>query len=356
MTVTMRLTFSSPDVHEAIGQTVKAFETALDFGQVDQAAFSKIEELALCFGVSHPAMPSPRKGRASYSKDTGIFFSEAYLDYGAWAGGVWADRVAAVAQAAKSAIAAVPKTRLSPEERVALLAMIETRAGEIARARPERLYPLEPIFVIEDDHGRWKSTSFRAPKGAALPGSGLNVRTLQPEELAIYFAAHEHQGPAPLATKFYRRDGSKLRYREAWADGSDVVTHIGICGERGELSSHPANSLQAQRKLMAAFGDAAAADGFKQMPEERLIGLLVRKALAKAPTEADLRRRHELEDFLNETTGWLGLGHCDGGSIGAGSIEAFCLVVDYEIAAAAISRELAASGFSDFIVCRDPQE
>ena len=34
--------------------------------------------------------------------------------------------------------------------------------------------------------------------------------------------------------------------------------------------------------------------------------------------------------MLNEGLGWTGLGCCDGGSIGSGTMEACCYVVDFE--------------------------
>lgn len=47
-----------------------------------------------------------------------------------------------------------------------------------------------------------------------------------------------------------------------------------------------------------------------------------------ANVRSDLKKRTRLEDHLNELLGWTGLGHCDGGSIGSGTLEACCLVVD----------------------------
>ncbi len=353
MTVTARLVFTSPDIHEAISQTVMAFEAGLDRGRGNQTTFGNIGELALCFGVAHPAMPSSKKGRASYSRDSDTFFSEAYLSYRAWVGEVWTYRVAAVAQAAKTAVSAVHKTRLSSEERASLITFIETIADEVARAPPEQLYPLKPISVVEDELGRWQSTSFQGSTDAVPLAVGQAVKILHPEEIETYFTVQtSHDGSPPRIAKFYKREAGRLHYWEVWSDEVNVLSHVGVYGERGTVSTHPVRGLQAQRQVVDALADEAAANGFKPIPEERLTGLLVKKHVG-SPTEADLRRRHELEDFLNETTGWLGLGHCDGGSIGAGSMEAFCLVVDFDVAADAIRRELATSQFSDFTVCRD---
>lgn len=52
---------------------------------------------------------------------------------------------------------------------------------------------------------------------------------------------------------------------------------------------------------------------------------------------------------MDETLGWTGLGHCDGGSIGGGTMEVCCYVVDFEIAKNIVERDLSNTEFSDYI-------
>jgi hypothetical protein len=63
---------------------------------------------------------------------------------------------------------------------------------------------------------------------------------------------------------------------------------------------------------------------------------------------ADLGKRHALEDRLNEVLGWVGLGQCEGGNIGYGTMEVCCLVVDFELARSMIEADLAGSAFADY--------
>ena len=65
-------------------------------------------------------------------------------------------------------------------------------------------------------------------------------------------------------------------------------------------------------------------------------------------TAADLSKRHKLEERLNETLGWTGLGMCDGGSIGSGTMEVCCFVVDFALAKSVIEADLQGTEFSDF--------
>jgi len=63
---------------------------------------------------------------------------------------------------------------------------------------------------------------------------------------------------------------------------------------------------------------------------------------------ADLKKRHALEDRMNEVLGWVGLGQCEGGNIGYGTMEICCLVVDFELARNVIAADLAGSAFADY--------
>ena len=65
-------------------------------------------------------------------------------------------------------------------------------------------------------------------------------------------------------------------------------------------------------------------------------------------TEADLDKRHALQDLLNEELGWTGLGHVDGGSTGSGTMEVACFVVDPELAKKVIEDNLRGTEFGDF--------
>ena len=65
-------------------------------------------------------------------------------------------------------------------------------------------------------------------------------------------------------------------------------------------------------------------------------------------TEEDLDKRHRLEEIMDEVLGWTGLGHTDGGSIGSGTMEVGCIVVDYEIAKKVIEENLKNTEFSNF--------
>ena len=61
-----------------------------------------------------------------------------------------------------------------------------------------------------------------------------------------------------------------------------------------------------------------------------------------------LKKRHRLEERMNETLGWSGLGACDGGSIGSGTMEVCNFVVDFETAKAVVVKDLEGTEFANF--------
>jgi hypothetical protein len=149
--------------------------------------------------------------------------------------------------------------------------------------------------------------------------------------------------------KLYKRVDGVLRYHEAWVGDGGVIEHWGVAGERGESRTHPLPKKGSQRAAVAAVLKAAAADGYVSADE--LGGeatLLIEYRVRGMGTSADLKKRHALEARMNETLGWTGLGHCDGGSIGTGAMEVCCLVVDFDLARRAIEADLAGTEFADF--------
>jgi hypothetical protein len=92
----------------------------------------------------------------------------------------------------------------------------------------------------------------------------------------------------------------------------------------------------------------AIAAGFEPIdPDDHAI-LLIEYAIKGMGTVKDLDKRHALEYRMNETLGWTGLGHCDGGSIGSGTMEVCCYVVDFETARRVVEKDLKGTKFANY--------
>lgn len=154
--------------------------------------------------------------------------------------------------------------------------------------------------------------------------------------------------------KLYRRlsDG-RLAYHEAWERDGTITEHWAVVGERGETNNHHVKRREDADQAVERVLNRAREDGFEEIDLDDQRVLLIEYAVEGMGTQADLRKRHDLEARMNELLGWTGLGHCDGGSIGSGTMEVCCFVVDFEIAKSVIERDLRDTMFAGFTCIYD---
>ena len=89
-------------------------------------------------------------------------------------------------------------------------------------------------------------------------------------------------------------------------------------------------------------------EGYSEFNEDDYVYLEIEFKIDGFGTEEDLEKRHKLEGKMNEILGWTGLGHCDGVSIGSGTMEVACLVVDFEIAKRVVEESLKNTEFNNY--------
>ena len=152
--------------------------------------------------------------------------------------------------------------------------------------------------------------------------------------------------------KLYKRDdtGKIAGYHEAWAEPERrrIVEHWGMLGTEGETAVHRIWFFGSLEKQFNSILDPARELGFTEVEISDHVVLLVEYRIDDFGSEDDVDKRHALEDRLNEVLGWTGLGHCDGGSIGSGTMEAACFVVDFELARSVIADALKGGEFEDY--------
>ncbi len=148
--------------------------------------------------------------------------------------------------------------------------------------------------------------------------------------------------------KLYKEDwsGTKM-YWEAWDNGNgDFTIHWGAVGDRGESEVIKSSLFQKAAKKVENEIAAKRSDGFKESDPDAESTLLIEYEVDGSGNEDDLDKRYALEKRMNETLGWTGLGHCDGGSIGSGTMEVCCFVVDFDLAKKVIEKDLIDTDFS----------
>lgn len=150
--------------------------------------------------------------------------------------------------------------------------------------------------------------------------------------------------------KLYKLSEQEKKYWETWGndDGSHVV-HWGQLGTRGQSKTVKSTLLQkAESTIQKEVTRLTSKDGYRVVPPERHFTLLIEYAIEGMGTKADLDKRHRLEARMNETLGWTGLGACDGGSIGSGTMEVCNFVVDFDVAKQTIEKDLAGTEFENY--------
>jgi len=147
--------------------------------------------------------------------------------------------------------------------------------------------------------------------------------------------------------KLYRFTDSKKEYWETWDndDGSHTI-HWGELGTKGDSKTVKGSFLKKPEKIIQKEIDGLIAQGFGEAGDEYT--LLIEYAVDGMGSKADLEKRHSLEERMNEALGWTGLGNCDGGSIGSGTMEVCNFVVDFDTAKRVIEADLKDTEFENY--------
>ncbi len=149
--------------------------------------------------------------------------------------------------------------------------------------------------------------------------------------------------------KLYKLHDNKLHYWETCdKDEKTAIIHWGIVGQRGQDKEVKGGLFSNFRSIVQKEINEKLKEGYEEFEEHNMTFLEVEYLIDGFGTEEDLDKRHRLEERLNELLGWTGLGHVDGGSIGSGTMEAGCVVVDFEIAKKIIEEDLKDTEFSNY--------
>jgi hypothetical protein len=157
-------------------------------------------------------------------------------------------------------------------------------------------------------------------------------------------------GPGELMLKLYIYNEKQAcyYYDEAWVDGNEVVEHVGKVGTTGRVRRHPRDPGLPDDENVRRVLEPALRGGYREIPLEEHASLVIEYRIDGFGSAADLDKRHRLEARMNELLGWAGIGICDGGSIGSGSMEVFCDVVDFAVARKLVEKDLAGTEFADY--------
>ncbi|MFX1237578.1 MAG: hypothetical protein ACFFAS_09935 [Promethearchaeota archaeon] len=142
--------------------------------------------------------------------------------------------------------------------------------------------------------------------------------------------------------KLYKKQNKDCLYWETWENEGVHTIHWGNLGETG--MTEEIKDSKAVEKLI----EQKISEGYEEIDIEDHYTLLIEYEVDGFGDSNDLDKRYELQDRMDETLGWTGLGHCDGGSIGSGTMEVCCFVVNFELAKKIIEEDLKGTEFADY--------
>ncbi len=146
--------------------------------------------------------------------------------------------------------------------------------------------------------------------------------------------------------KLYKITESAKLFWETWQHKGVHTVHWGELGTKGQSKKLTSTLFKkAEKAIQAEIGDLIE-QGYKEIDKE--FTLLIEYSVEGMGSDADIVKRHRLQDRMDETLGWTGLGHCDGGSIGSGTMEVCCFVVDFELAKTVIEADLKGTEFENY--------
>ncbi|CAA9197385.1 hypothetical protein FLA105534_01593 [Flavobacterium bizetiae] len=149
--------------------------------------------------------------------------------------------------------------------------------------------------------------------------------------------------------KLYKQKDNQLWYWETWdKDEKTAIVHWGIVGEQGENKEVKGGLFSSFRKNVQKEIDQKLKEGYAEFDQDKVSFLEIEYSIEGFGTEQDLAKRHRLEQKMDEILGWTGLGHSDGGSIGSGTMEVGCMVVDFDIAKKVIEESLKETEFENY--------
>jgi len=148
--------------------------------------------------------------------------------------------------------------------------------------------------------------------------------------------------------KLYRTSSGGMEYWETWEESpGQHRVHWGELGTVGESKVVKSTFLRKAEGPIQKEIDERVSQGFGQFSPENHAVLMIEYQIDGMGSDDDLTKRHQLEDRMNETLGWTGLGACDGGSIGSGTMEVCNFVVDFDVAKKVIEEDLVGTEFAD---------
>lgn len=181
--------------------------------------------------------------------------------------------------------------------------------------------------------------------GILFSSCGQNNKDEKKEQIE-----QKNQELEPLGMiKLYKTIDNKLHYWETWdKDTKTGIVHWGEVGTQGQFKEVKSGLMNNYANKVRKEMEDKRKEGYSEFNEDEYAFLEIEYKIDGFGTEEDLDKRHRLENKMDEVLGWTGLGNTDGGSIGSGTMEVGCIVVDFEIAKKVVEESLKNTEFENY--------
>ena len=150
--------------------------------------------------------------------------------------------------------------------------------------------------------------------------------------------------------RLYKLIGNDLNYWETNDKGKrTAVIHWGIIGQPGQNKEIKSGIFSSLKKMVQKEIDAKLKEGYTEFEDDDYAFLEIEYMIDGFGIEKDIDKRHRLEDKIAEVLALTGLGYTNGGSFGRGTMDAGCIVVDFNIAKKVIEEALVNTEFADYL-------
>jgi hypothetical protein len=136
--------------------------------------------------------------------------------------------------------------------------------------------------------------------------------------------------------ELYKREPDGFHYWRAWRYRRIVVTNWGKAGEKGRTHQIRLRKGQTAKAVMEEAARSFIARGFAPIDLDSHATIAVQYRLQGWGSVADLERRRQIEEVLTECLASTCNGFCDGGDLGSGEMNLYCLVLNTEAAKTAL--------------------
>lgn len=130
-----------------------------------------------------------------------------------------------------------------------------------------------------------------------------------------------------MRLKVYRTVNGVTEFWESWNEKGEAFVRSGKVGETAEIRKYSMKDPRQASEIIKAV-ERVEKQGFTAREMDDFIQIVIHYRLARWGSSEDHARRVRIEELMNDCLVPTGLGYCDGGDIGSGTINIFCEVVD----------------------------